>query len=165
MGLTNGNVQIWISQMQKPYNIYTIILYYFTFVTRCLQPCNNVENIANPQCSQAAVNKVDKVVISRWETLANLLFSFGKKDFRMSRSAKRLLIVSTNLDGFSLVNHEHLAKFAQLFPPNFSSIQYTFPFNIQSTLYQQQVIIVPDKCKICVYSSLLCSCTFKDHYA
>ena len=31
-------------------------------------------------------------------------------------SANRLFIVSTNLDGFSLVNHERFAKFAELLP-------------------------------------------------
>ena len=41
------------------------------------------------------------------ECLANFLFSnvWQKKVWRMNRSAKGLLIVTTNLDGFSLVNH------------------------------------------------------------
>ena len=41
------------------------------------------------------------------ECLANLLFSnvWQKKVWQMNRSAKGLLIVTTNLDGFSLVNH------------------------------------------------------------
>ena len=34
----------------------------------------------------------------------------------MNRSAKRLLIVTTNLDGFSLANHGWFAKFAKLSP-------------------------------------------------
>ena len=41
----------------------------------------------------------------------------------MRRSANRLLIVSTNLDGVSLVNH---GQFAKLYPqPNFTAIRYT----------------------------------------
>ena len=40
------------------------------------------------------------------ECLANLLFSsiLQKKGWRMNRSAKGLLIITTTLDGFSLVN-------------------------------------------------------------
>ena len=37
---------------------------------------------------------------------------------RINRSAKRLVIVRTNLDGFSLANHQHLTKLSlcQTFP-------------------------------------------------
>ena len=44
--------------------------------------------------------------------LANLLFSsIWRKFWQMNRSAKRLLTVITNLDGFSLANHGRFAKF------------------------------------------------------
>ena len=50
------------------------------------------------------------------ESLANWLFSslWRKKVWRVNRSANRLLIISTNSDGFSLANHEQFAKFAKL---------------------------------------------------
>ena len=50
------------------------------------------------------------------ECLANLLFSsvWRKKVWRMNRSAKGLLIVTTTLDGFSLANHRRFTKFAKL---------------------------------------------------
>ena len=46
----------------------------------------------------------------------NLFFSsvWRKKVWRINRSAKGLLIVTTTLDGFSLANHERFAKFAKL---------------------------------------------------
>ena len=47
-----------------------------------------------------------------------------KKVWRINRSDNRLLIVSTNLDGFSLVNHEQFAKFTKSPPPNFPAILY-----------------------------------------
>ena len=55
---------------------------------------------------------VNRVVLSIWQ----------KKVWRINRSANRLLIISTNLDGFSLANHGRFAKFAnishrQSFPP------------------------------------------------
>ena len=52
----------------------------------------------------------------RGECLANLLFIsvWWKKVWRMNRSAKGLLIITANLDGFSLVNHRQFAKFAKL---------------------------------------------------
>ena len=49
------------------------------------------------------------------KSLANLLFlSIWQKLCQIIRSAKRLLIVSTNLVGSSLVNHEWFAEFAKL---------------------------------------------------
>ena len=47
------------------------------------------------------------------ESLANRLFSsiWRKKVWQINRSASRLSIVSTNLDGFSLANHGRFAKF------------------------------------------------------
>ena len=45
-----------------------------------------------------------------------------KKVWRINRSANRLLIVSTTLDGFSLANHGRFTKFAKLSPPNFAAI-------------------------------------------
>ena len=44
-----------------------------------------------------------------------------KKVWWMNRSAKRLLIVTTTLDGFSLANHRRFTKFAKF------SIRQTFP--------------------------------------
>ena len=51
--------------------------------------------------------------------MANWLFSsiWQKKFWQINRSANRLLIVSINLDGFSLVNHR---QFAKLFPTKLS---------------------------------------------
>ena len=59
----------------------------------------------------------------RAECLVNLLFSsvWRKKVWRMNRSAKGLSMVTTNLDGFSLVNRRRFAKFAKLSP------RQTFP--------------------------------------
>ena len=58
------------------------------------------------------------------ESLANWLVSsiWQKKVWRINRSANRLLIISTNLDGFSLANHGQFTKFtnvspSQSFPP------------------------------------------------
>ena len=43
----------------------------------------------------------------------------SRKVWRINRSANRLLIVTINLDGFSLVNLDNLSN---LLPPNFSTI-------------------------------------------
>ena len=58
------------------------------------------------------------------ESLANWLVSsiWQKKVWRINRSANRLLIISTNLDDFSLANHGQFAKYtdvspSQSFPP------------------------------------------------
>ena len=40
----------------------------------------------------------------------------GSKVWRINRSPNRSLIVSTNLNGFSLVNHGRFAKFTKLSP-------------------------------------------------
>ena len=37
-----------------------------------------------------------------------------KESWQINRSANRLLIVSTNLDDFSLANHRQFTKFAKL---------------------------------------------------
>ena len=52
------------------------------------------------------------------ESLANWLFLsiWRKKVWRINRSANRLSIVSTKLDGFSLANHRQFAKFTKLSP-------------------------------------------------
>ena len=57
------------------------------------------------------------------ESLANWLFSstWQKKVWQINRSANMLLIVSTDLDGFSLANHERL--------PNSPNFHYTIYFN------------------------------------
>ena len=48
-----------------------------------------------------------------------------KKLWRINRSVNRLLIISTNLAGFSLANHGRFAKICQRFPPlKFPSIWY-----------------------------------------
>ena len=61
-------------------------------------------------------NILNDVPYWRGESLANWLFSsiWQKKVWRINRSANRLSIVSTKLDGFSLANHEQFAKFAKL---------------------------------------------------
>ena len=50
------------------------------------------------------------------KSLANWLFlsTWWKNVWWNNRSANRLLILSTNLDGFSLVDHRQFAKFAKL---------------------------------------------------
>ena len=61
------------------------------------------------------------------ESLTNWLFLsiWWKKVWQINRLTNRLLIVSTNLDGFSLVNHRRFAKFPKIFPsPNFPAIWY-----------------------------------------
>ena len=47
-----------------------------------------------------------------WEKLWRICFSehLAEKVWRMNRSANRLSIVTTNLDGFSLANHGRFAK-------------------------------------------------------
>ena len=54
------------------------------------------------------------------------LFKHSAKEVRqISRSADRLLIESSNWDGFSLANHGQFAKFAKLLPPpNFPATRY-----------------------------------------
>ena len=50
-----------------------------------------------------------------------------KKVWQMNRSAKGLLIETTKLDGFSLVNHRQFAKLSThqtFYPPNFPAMQY-----------------------------------------
>ena len=70
---------------------------------------------------------MNKILYSRkvWqgECLANLLFwnVWQKKVWRVTGSAKGLLMVTTDLDGFSLVNHRWFAKFTKL------STRQTFP--------------------------------------
>ena len=55
------------------------------------------------------------------ESLANLPFSsIWRKVWQISRSAKRLLIVRTNLDDFSLTNHRQFAKFNKHSPAKLS---------------------------------------------
>ena len=57
------------------------------------------------------------------ESLVNWLCSslWWKKVWRINRSANRLLLVSTNLDGFNLANYGQFTKFAKLSP------RQTFP--------------------------------------
>ena len=61
------------------------------------------------------------------ECLVNLFLSsfWRKKVWQMNRSTKGLLIVTTNLDGFSLVNRRRFTKFAKF------STHQTFPLYIQ----------------------------------
>ena len=47
----------------------------------------------------------------------------------MNRSANRLSVVTTNLDGFSLANHGRFAKFTKLSP------RQTFPLYGITTVY------------------------------
>ena len=56
------------------------------------------------------------------ENLANwlILSIWRKKVWRINRSANKLLIISTNLDGFSLANHWQFAKFTNLSPTKVS---------------------------------------------
>ena len=81
----------------------------------------------------------------QWESLAGRMFGklilfkcLAKKVWQMNRSAKGLLIVTTNLDGFSLANIRQFAKFAKL------STRQTFPLygiyapTFNSTLHTAQ---------------------------
>ena len=65
--------------------------------------------------------------VLRGESLVNWLVTsiWQKKIWQINRLANRLLIVSTNLDGFSLANHDSLPNFPPL-PPNFPAI--TVPY-------------------------------------
>ena len=90
------------------------------------------------------------------ECLTNLLFSsvWQKKVWRMNSSAKWLLIVTTNLDGFSLANRRRFAKFAKL------STHLTFP------LYG--IITMPNRnyTTVCILSpcnKVICSLSFREH--
>ena len=58
------------------------------------------------------------IKVRRGESLADRLFLsiWQMNVWRINRSANRLSIVRTNLDGFSLVNHGWFAKFAKLSP-------------------------------------------------
>ena len=58
-----------------------------------------------------------------------LLKRLAEKVWQTNRSAKGLLIVTTTLDGFSLVNHRQFAKFAKL------STHQTFPLYGTLALY------------------------------
>ena len=97
----------------------------YTYVYVCVYVCVCV-------CASVCVPYSGKV----WqgETLVNLLLLsiWQKKVWRMNRSANRLSIVTTNLDGFSLANHGRFVKFAKLSPcqtfslPNFLAIRYVF---------------------------------------
>ena len=56
-------------------------------------------------------------------------FEHLAKERQINRSANRLLIVSTNLDSFSLANHGQLVKFAnissrQSFPPYSNNVNW-----------------------------------------
>ena len=82
------------------------------------------------------------------ESLANWLFSslWQKKVWWMNRSANRLLIVSTNLDGSSLANHGWFTKFAKLSPRQTSPL-YGIHMTI-SWCYCVFIIIVIDLQKL-----------------
>ena len=58
--------------------------------------------------------------------MANSPFSniWRKKVWRINRSANRLFIVSTNLDGFNLANREQFAKIAKLFRYTVYGLRY-----------------------------------------
>ena len=60
------------------------------------------------------------------ENVLQILFIFSeclvKKVWRMNTSAKTLLIVSTNLNDFSLANHGWFIKFAKHSPSNFPTV-------------------------------------------
>ena len=58
------------------------------------------------------VGKVGRGKVWRIDLFEHLV----KESLANYRSANRLLIVSANLDGFSLVNYGRFAKFANLFP-------------------------------------------------
>ena len=58
-----------------------------------------------------------------------------KKVWRMNRSAKKLLIVITNLDGFSLANCRQFAEFAKL-STHQTFLLYSILVNMKQNLYR-----------------------------
>ena len=76
----------------------------------------------------------------------NWLFSslWQKKVWRINRSANRLLIASTNLDGFRLVNHGQFTKFTKL-SPHQTSLLYGNVFSVLSPLavFWYQILLSP----------------------
>ena len=78
------------------------------------------------------------------KSLAKIFFQsiWQKNVWPINRSAKRLLIVNTNLDGFSLANHEQFTKFAKLFShqtfPLYGSL--TFPLILLPMFYQSTTL-------------------------
>ena len=51
-----------------------------------------------------------------------------KNLWRINRSVKRLLIVATNLNGFSLANRLQVCQ--AFYPPNFTAIQYILVYKL-----------------------------------
>ena len=77
--------------------------------------------------------------------------------WRMNRSAKRLVIVRTNLDGFSLANHQHLTKLSpcQTFLLyGILSISYYTLYYFQLTQMKQSVVASSAKLHIPTGASL-----------
>ena len=89
------------------------------------------------------------------ETLANWLFSsiWRNKVWRINISTNRLLIVSTNLDGFRLANHQ-FTKFAILSLLNFPTIQYNIS-NIQVTISGKYILNIYTELEVMRYVILL----------
>ena len=68
-------------------------------------------------CSQQHNSRICYRIAGKFGELT-FLSIWRKKVWRINRSANRLLIVRTNLDGFNLANHGRFTKFANLRPPH-----------------------------------------------
>ena len=62
-----------------------------------------------------------------------------KKVWRINTSVNRLLIVITNLDGFTLANHWRFAKFAKLSPAKLSCYMVIQTYFTTQTLFITQI--------------------------
>ena len=88
------------------------------------------------------------------ESLVNQLVSsiWRKKVWRNNRSSNGLLIVSTNLDGFSLVNRGRFAKFAKFFPrqtfPLYGMYRYSWTYKGQTLI----VLVKPNQSQNRIFS-------------
>ena len=77
--------------------------------------------------------KAESIRIATWYHIVGkfgeltLLSLWWKKVWRINRSANRLLIVSTNLDSFSLANHRRFTTFAKLSPHQTFPLYGTYP--------------------------------------
>ena len=76
----------------------------------CVCMCVCVRERERPVCTIAIAGKFGRETV--WSIYS--FQAFGMKSMVISRSAEGLLIVSTTLDAFNLVNHRRFTKFAKL---------------------------------------------------
>ena len=110
----------------------------------CLSDCHVI--IVCYQPKQRSTGILSSIIIHSGKVCGKIFGKFTflsiwrKKVWQINRSANRLLIVSTTLDGFSLVNHRRFTKFTKLSPCQ------TFP------LYSSQCLIFPSLSHIINYN-------------